>query len=122
TWSETFTPSATGTSTPVYTVTATPTFTPSGPGAVIFPNPVSGPGPVSLQITLSAPASSVKIEIFTTAFRKVNQIDLSNVSAGVTTVPISLTGKGGTTLANGLYYVVVVAPQGRLVTKLLVLK
>jgi rhamnogalacturonan endolyase len=122
TWSETFTPSPTTTYTPRYTATPSPTFTPSGSGVVLYPNPVKGPGPVTLQITLAAPASSVKIEIFTTAFRKVNEIDLSNVSAGVTIVPVSLSGKGGETLANGLYYVVVVTPKGRFVTKLLVLK
>jgi rhamnogalacturonan endolyase len=120
TFSQTFTP--TGTSTTVNSVTPTRTSTPTGTGVVVlFPNPVTGPGPVTLQIHLSNPGQ-VSISVFTTAFRRVNEITLSNVPAGITNEALPLTDKEGTPLANGLYYVVVNTPQGRFVVKLMVLR
>jgi hypothetical protein len=88
---------------------------------VLFPNPATGPGPVTLQITLSS-SEQVQILVFTTAFRRVNEITLSNVPAGTTDVALPLTGQQGTPLANGLYYVVVRTSQGRFITKLMVLR
>jgi arabinan endo-1,5-alpha-L-arabinosidase len=120
TLSETSTPLATGTSTTAHT--ATPTSTPTGTGGVVlFPNPATGPGPVTLQVTLSS-AGQVQISVFTTAFRKVNTMTLSNVPAGTTDVALPLTDQQGTPLANGLYYVVVRTPQGRFITKLMILR
>ncbi len=76
---------------------------------------------MTVHITLTQKESLVRVEIFTLAFRKVNEIDLTQVPAGTTSVSIPLTDKGGIPLANGLYYVVVQTPQGRFVAKLLVL-
>jgi arabinan endo-1,5-alpha-L-arabinosidase len=122
TLSETSTPSATGTSTTVATMTSTRTATPAETGGVVlFPNPATGPGPVTLQVTLSS-AGQAQISVFTTAFRKVNTITLSNIPAGTTDVALPLTDQQGTPLANGLYYVVVRTPQGRFITKLMVLR
>lgn len=97
------------------TMTAT-----AGPGAVVYPNPASGPGPVTLQYSLSTPADEVKVQVFTTGFRKVNEITLSHVPAGVHQVPLELTDRWGTPLANGLYYIIVRVYHERLVVKLLV--
>jgi hypothetical protein len=88
---------------------------------VLFPNPATGPGPVTLQVSLSSPGQ-VQITVFTTAFRKVNTITLSNVPAGTTDVVLPLTDQEGTPLANGLYYVVVRTSQGRFTTKLMILR
>jgi rhamnogalacturonan endolyase len=132
TFSQTFTP--TGTSTAVNSVTPTSSMTPtasltasrtSTPSAtsivVLFPNPVTGPGPVTLNLHLST-AGRVQISVFTTAFRRVNEITLSNVPAGTTDVALPLTDREGTPLADGLYYVVVTTPQGRFVVKLMILR
>ncbi len=89
---------------------------------VVYPNPVKGPGPVTIQITLTQEEPVVRVEIFTTAFRKVNEIDRYQVPAGVILVPIPLSDKAGMPLANGLYYVVVQTPQKRMITKLIVLR
>jgi len=134
----TFTPSATGTSTltPVATQTNTgtptkiPTAQPKGnPTPIIYPNPSDG-GPVQVLIPGQG-IGNVKVDIFTTAFRKVQEATFSNVPLGVmgTSVTIYLTDKSGNQLASGIYYVVVtVTPVGggakyeRLVGKLLLLK
>jgi hypothetical protein len=88
---------------------------------VLFPNPATGPGPVTLQATLSS-AGQVQISVFTTAFRKVDTLTLSNVPAGTTDVALALNDQQGRPLANGLYYVVVRTPQGRFITKLMILR
>jgi hypothetical protein len=119
--SETATRTATGTSTPVNTLT--PTHTPAPQATVIvYPNPVTGPGPVTVQVSLGSPALKVTIEVFTLAFRKVNEITLSNVPAGITDIALFLTDRGGKPLANGLYYLLVQTPQGRSITKIMVLR
>jgi hypothetical protein len=75
---------------------------------------------VTLQIFLGSPDSKVTIEVFTLAFRKVNTITLSNVPAGVSDIALPLTDREGRPFANGLYYVVVQTPQGRVIVKLLI--
>jgi hypothetical protein len=64
---------------------------------------------------------TVRIEVFTTAFRKVNAPPPSQ-QAGGATVDLPLTDKGGSPLANGLYYVVVNSPAGKSILKLLLLR
>ncbi len=117
----------TPTSTTVVTSSSTPTGTPSTtptPEAtmIVYPNPATGPGPVTVQVSLVSFAAQVKVEVFTLAFRKVNQITLFNVSAGILDISLPLTDRDGKPLANGLYYVVIQTPQGRFVTKLLVVR
>ena len=77
---------------------------------------------MTVQIFLASPAPRAEIEIFTLAFRKVNEITLSNVQAGLTDLGLPLTDKEGNPLANGLYYVVVTTKSGRYTGKLLVLR
>jgi arabinan endo-1,5-alpha-L-arabinosidase len=128
--SATFTPtpsvtatlSATQSATAVILVTATPTV---GQGVPIttpipFPNPATGPT-VTISFNLRSSSPWVRVEIFTTAFRKVNEIDFSNVPAGARLNTLPLTDSHGSALANGVYYVVVVNQQGRAIGKLLIL-
>jgi hypothetical protein len=88
---------------------------------VLFPNPAAGPGPVTLQASLSS-GGRVQISVFTTAFRRVNEITLPNVPAGTTDIALPLTDQRGKPLANGLYYVVVQTAQGRFIVKLMVVR
>jgi len=77
---------------------------------------------VTVQVSLASSASRVTIEVFTLAFRKVNEITLFNVPAGLSDIALPLTDGEGTPLANGLYYVMVQTSQNRFIVKLLVLR
>jgi hypothetical protein len=77
---------------------------------------------VTIQISLSSPADRVQILLYTTAFRRVNEITLPGVPAGTSNLSLPLTDRKGNPLANGLYYVVVRSPQGRFILKLLILR
>jgi hypothetical protein len=74
---------------------------------VIYPNPWTG-GPVHLLVPGTGVAT-VKVEVFTTAFRKVlvknfEAIPLGTPGSGPT---IDMMDQWGNPLGNGLYYVVV---------------
>ena len=119
-------PTDTFTLTPTQTLTGTPTVTPfisptqtgtftQGPPIttpIPFPNPAPGPT-VTVTFTLRDNSPWVRVEVFTTAFRKVNQIPLMNVPAGPVQVSLHLTDSHGSPLANGVYYLVVVNQQGK---------
>ena len=111
----TFTPTAS----PI--ATATPTPEPIGGVPVLYPNPVSGPGPVTIQLPNYPGMGKVTIQIFTTAFRMVNTLNFVS-EAGGSKVSLPLTDRNGRPLANGLYYVVVNTSAGRSVLKLLILR
>lgn len=120
----TATPSFTPTATITSTVSATPTVTQAPtalPGHVgIYPNPVTGP---TVQV-LSPPymgVANVRVEIFTLAFRKVQDTIFDSIPSG-TAVTVNLTGRGGNPLANGIYYVVVTVNEQRSIGKLLILR
>jgi hypothetical protein len=110
---------ATATATPSATTTRTPTLQPVTT-PVVFPNPVSGGGTFGLNPALTS-ASSVRVDYFTVAFRKVNEIPPQNVQAG-SVITLPLTDKWGNPLASGLYYIVVQSNRGRSILKLLVLR
>jgi hypothetical protein len=123
------TATTTPTFTPTVTTTRTATAIASGtPTPVIFPNPSDGTKPVCVNVPGLASNSNVTVQIFTIAFRKVQEIPFTNVPAG--TVSFSLTDRYGTPLASGLYYVVITTtPSGatgqspkRSVGKLLLLR
>ena len=117
----TSTPSWTPTFTPSYLYTFTPSPTPAGNrGVVIYPNPSNGTEPLLVSVPLAVP-SDVKVQIFTTAFRKVQEQDYPSQPVGVP-VSIALSDREGVPLASGLYYVVVTMPQGRSIGKLLILR
>jgi len=67
-------------------------------------------------------SDSVKLKIFTTAFRKVREEALPASGAGLQTFVVELKDSRGSPLANGLYYLVVQTPQGRFIEKLLILR
>ena len=104
----TITPSATSTITPTATATKDKDVKP-----VVYPNPSDGTKPVKVTV----PYTDVKVQIFTTAFRKVAEKSFPPQSSGY--VDLDLTDNWGTKLASGLYYVVVTSPNGKKVGKLL---
>ncbi len=71
---------------------------------------------------MPAPADEVVVTVYTTAFRKVNNVTAVNLPAGTSDIPLPLVDKAGVLLGDGLYYLAVKTPQGRMVLKLLVLR
>ncbi len=138
TQTRTYTPTSTWTLTPSSTVPATPTLTGTittteaftstttpaptvPPGVVgIYPNPAQGPT-VEILASGYTGLSNVRIEIFSISFRKVRDETFPSIPSG-TAVTLTLTGRGGNPLANGIYYVVVTNKAGRAIGKLLILK
>jgi O-glycosyl hydrolase len=126
TWTSTFTatfspvPTATLTPTAVPTSSFTPAPTPLSGVVGIYPNPAQGS---TVQILPPAyhGTVNVRVEIFTLAFRRVQDNTYPSVPSG-TAITLSLTGKSGNGLANGLYYVVVTIDRQRSIGKLLILK
>ena len=121
TWTPTWTPTVTLTSTatlsPTLTFTPTPVFV--GP-PVIFPNPVTGETVTGIQLPNYPGIGEVTIQVFTTAFRRVNWFSQPEAGGSVETLP--LTDRWGHPLADGLYYVVVQSPAGKSILKLLILR
>ncbi len=116
----TLTNTLTSSSTPTPTASFTTTPTSSTPGTpVIYPNPVTIGGTVTLHLFLAGP-SDVKVQIFTLTSRKVQEEVFPQVPVG-TDLTLSLVDKWGTPLANGLFYVVVNTNRVRWVGKLLIL-
>ena len=102
------------TATPTATSTVQPVTTP-----IVFPNPSTG-GSVSVLPASYTGNKDVKIQIFTTAFRLVQETDYSSVPYGPLTV--NLVDKWGHPLASGLYYVVIEVDGHHSVVKLLLLR
>ncbi len=100
----TTTVSTTPTGTP--TATSSPTVTPTEnvTGVIIgipYPNPATGPGPVSIQ--LQAPAgSTVDWSVFTLTFRKI--LETSQPLSGNGAIVWNLADGSGKPVSNGLYY------------------
>ena len=125
----TLTPSVTWTATSTWTISATttgtitPTFTQTPIPQkilILYPNPVTGPTVNVLPPSYTG-ISTVRVEIFTVNYRMVVDETFYSVPSG-TSVTVNLTSKWGTTLANGLYYVVVDTKGGKSIGKLLVLR
>jgi hypothetical protein len=87
---------------------------------VIYPNPCDGTQPAKIRTGFTLP-SNVKVQVFTTAFRKVQEQDHSQVPVGAD-LTVDLSDKWGTPLASGVYYVVLQTSSGRSVVKLMVLR
>lgn len=110
----TFTPSGLG------TATLTPTMTtPSLSTPMIYPNPSSG-GPVKVLPLAYLGFSGIKVQIFTTAFREVQDKPYPSQAYGPVTVVLE--DNWGNPLASGLYYVVITTSHGRSIAKLLILR
>jgi hypothetical protein len=113
----TFSPTVTSSSTP--TISPTPVLQ-SYP--VVYPNPVDGTIPPVVRPPFYSGTSAVRVEIYTLAFRKVWDFTKKDVQWGRPDIPVSLVGKDGNPLSNGLYYVVVTTNSGRTIGKMLVLR
>gem|GEM_PF-3641740 len=125
----TFTPSHTPSFTPTFTFSTTPTFsstptitssptpiaTPNGT-PVVYPNPWNGTDPLKLHVVLLG-SGTVKVKLFTPAFRKVWQGDFEGLPAGNNELILNLPR-----VANGIYYLIVEAPGTRWIIKLLVVE
>jgi hypothetical protein len=72
------------------------------------------------MVALTSP-EDVRVQIFTVAFRMVQNNDFKDVQAGGI-LQIPLEDRWGNPLANGLYYVVVTTKAGRTIGKLLVIR
>jgi hypothetical protein len=118
--------------TPTYTSTPSNTSTPNPPtptatstpvgntGVVIYPNPAKG-DTVNVLPPTHAGMEDMRVEIFTSAFRKVLDETFASVPPGVA-VTVELKDQWGASLADGLYYVVVTVNGKRSIAKLLVLR
>lgn len=108
------------------TDTPTASSTPQAPAvAVVYPNPSSG-GPVNVMPPAFEGTAEVKVQVFTLAFRKVQEQVVRQTQGPLTLLPAD---KGGNPLSSGLYYVVVTVtpstqgrPSLRSVVKLLLLR
>ena len=120
TWTGTSSFTGTPTNIPTPTNSFSPVPTPIGL-PVLFPNPISGPGPVMLRLSLTT-EDQVDIKFFTTAFRKVNEYQTPPLPPGTYDLPLALTDNWGTALANGVYYVVVTTSDGTYKLKLLIIR
>jgi hypothetical protein len=117
------TPSVTPTLTHTPSVTETPTAT-EQPGIdqpIVYPNPSDGTQPVKIHVPGRTGTADVTVQIFTVAFRLVQQQVFDQVLAG-TDVSIELKDKSGKPLASGLYYVVVTIDGYKSVGKLMILR
>ena len=85
---------------------------------VIYPNPAPG-GTVNVLPPAYMGSSNVRVEIFTVAFRKVQDRTFTNIASGQA-VTITLTDRWGSPLASGVYYIVVTTSKGRSIGKLLI--
>ncbi len=122
-WTATWT--LTSTLSPTVSATRTATLSPSATpprkgGPVVYPNPFTGFGPVHLHVPFSG-AADVQVELFTAAFRMVQQKSYTNWPSG-TDLPLVLTDKEGMALADGVYYWVVQAQGNRWTVKFLILR
>jgi hypothetical protein len=108
------------TTTPTLSPTSTLSPTPKPHSTpVIYPNPSNG-GPVNILPAAYTGNKNVKIQIFTTAFRKVQEkmYDLQPYGP----ITITMEDNWGNPLASGLYYVVIEVDDSHTVSKLLLLR
>jgi hypothetical protein len=110
-------PTSTPTASPTFTITSTPQpiTTP-----LVFPNPSSGSPVQALPPTYTGTAN-VSVQLFTTAFRKVQDQTFASMPYGP--IKIYMQDDWGSPLASGLYYVIItVNGHQRSVAKLLLLR
>jgi hypothetical protein len=86
----------------------------------IYPNPAPGPT-VNILPPAYTGTANIRVEVFTLAFRKVQDNDYPDWPSGMV-IRLNLTGRKGNELANGVYYVVVTVNGQRSIGKLLVLR
>jgi hypothetical protein len=87
-----------------------------------YPNPCTHCGETNIKVWIASRSDVVRIQLFTTAYRKINEFVLTGLSVGFTPVKVPLRDKKGKMLADGVYYLRVITPQGSVIRKLLVLR
>ena len=87
---------------------------------MVYPNPWKDQGAIHITSGLTQ-SGEVKLQVFTIVFRKVFERTFPQVPAGGE-VTWNGTDNGGSSLSNGIYYVVVTSNGQKSVSKLLVLK
>jgi hypothetical protein len=87
-----------------------------------YPNPVLDPGPIQVQVALGQPTAKLTLSVFTTAYRKVNEVQYKNLPAGTVDLSFDPVDRNGVPLANGLYYLVVKTGAGQSIGKLIISK
>ena len=73
---------------------------------VIYPNPSTGNDTSHIALPNFPGPADVTVQVFTTSFRKVGETTYRQVESGAS-LPLPLADRSKTTLANGLYYVIV---------------
>jgi hypothetical protein len=93
---------------------------------VAYPNPMSGDGDtVMVKIPLGTSVANAKLQVFTTAYRKILEKDLGAMEAGTglkNCKPLTLRDAKGKRLSNGVYYLVVTTEKGHAIGKLLIIR
>jgi hypothetical protein len=111
----------TATQTPPMAPSPTLSSTPANPILpVLYPNPFKGEGTPWLYLPLTKLAT-VRVQIFTTAYRMISDMTYSPVSPGQP-LALSMVGPDENPLSNGLYYVAVTVNGNRQFLKWLVLR
>jgi hypothetical protein len=77
---------------------------------------------VTVNVTVIQAGEVVRIQIFTTAYRKVCETTMTTLPTGTTAVKVPLMDKQNRLLSNGCYYLVVTTNAGRSIGKLVVLR
>jgi hypothetical protein len=101
-------------------VTQTPVSVVGSGALAIYPNPAKGPT-VTIVPAFYPGVSNVRVEVYTIAFRKVQDTTYLSVPSG-TGVALNLVNEWGNPLANGLYYLEVTTKSGKSTSKLLILR
>jgi hypothetical protein len=99
----------------------TQTATPTVNIPTLYPNPVKSGNTVSIAIPNLKSQANVRVQIFTTRYRKIEDQVFPNVQPG-SFLLLTLLDSKGAPLSNGLYYVVVSYNGQRSMLKLLVLR
>ena len=88
---------------------------------LVYPNPSDGRVQVRMHVPLKS-VTDVKVKVFTTSFRKVQDLEFLALGPPGLEMILPMTDKWGANLANGLYYVEVLTDQGWLTAKWLILR
>jgi len=77
---------------------------------------------VSVNVSVANAGDVVRIQLFTTAYRKISETSLATLPLGVTPVKVALRDRKGRRLANGVYFLRVLNGDSEFVGKLLILR
>jgi len=77
---------------------------------------------VKVNVTVARAGDEVRIQLFTTAYRKISETVLTSLPMGVTPVSVALRDMKGRTLSNGIYYIRVLSGGTVSIGKLVVLR